>query len=85
MNRLNFGSGHGWAAANYAAWNTRGTLICEQPPTAQNWAIGHVGERAPGPFHALNLANHGQSFGYWESLGRHVEPVSLYTRQVAER
>jgi len=22
-----------WAGANYVAWNTRGTLICQQPPT----------------------------------------------------
>ncbi len=85
MNRLRFGTGHGWAAANYVAWNTRGTLIAEQPPTAQNWAIGHVGPRAQGPFHQWNLDNYGWSYGYWESHGQHVEPASLYTRQIAER
>jgi len=84
MNRLRFGSGHGWSAANYVAWNTRGTLIAEQPPTAQNWAIGHVGPRAQGPFHQWNLDNFGWSYGYWESHGQHVEPASLYTRQIAE-
>lgn len=85
MNRLRYGTGHGWSAANYVAWNTRGTLIAEQPPTAQNWAIGHVGERARGPFHQWNLDNHGWSCGYWESHGQHVEPASLYTRQIADR
>jgi len=85
MNRLRFGTGHGWAAANYVAWNTRGTLICEQPPTAQNWAIGHVGPRAQGPFHQWNVDNYGWSYGYWESHGQHVEPPSLYTRQIADR
>lgn len=85
MNRLRFGTGHGWAAANYVAWNTRGTLIAEQPPTAQNWAIGHVGPRAQGPFHQWNLDNYGWSYGFWESHGQHVEPASLYTRQITDR
>lgn len=85
MNRLNYGTGHGWAAANYVAWNTRGGLIVEQPPTAQNWGIGHVGQRPNGPFHSWNLQNYGWSHGYVESLGRHVEPASLYTAQVAQR
>ena len=34
------GSGHGWAGANYVLWNCEGSLICQKPPTAQNWAIG---------------------------------------------
>jgi hypothetical protein len=79
MNRLTYGSGHGWAGANFVAWNTRGDLICEQPPTAQNWSIGHVGKRVDGPFH-----EYGEP-GYWESLNRHVEPQSLYLAQKAER
>ena len=85
MNRLRFGSGHGWAGANYVAWNTRGGLVCEQPPTAQNWAIGHVGQRHQGPFHGWNMDNFGWSYGYWESLGQHVEPASLYAQQLADR
>ncbi len=85
MNRLRYGTGHGWAAANYVAWNTRGGLIVEQPPTAQNWGIGHVGNRQNGPFHSWNLQNYGWSYGYVESLGQHVEPASLYTAQVEQR
>ena len=61
------------------AWNTRGELVCQQPPTAQNWAIGHVGKRDPGPF-----AQHAEP-GYWESEGRHVSPRSLYLAQLKAR
>ena len=70
MNRLTYGSGHGWAGANYVAWNTRGRLICERPPTAQNWAIGHVGFRLKGPFHDWRPPKDdsyaGGGHGYWE-------------------
>ncbi len=85
MNRLRFGTGHGWSAANYVAWNTRGGLVCEQPPTAQNWAIGHVGRHYDGPFHDWNMENFGWSYGYWESHGQHVTPASLYAQQLADR
>lgn len=40
QNRLNMGSGHGWSGANYVAWNCRGSMICQQPPTAQNYCFG---------------------------------------------
>ncbi len=79
MNRLWYGTGHGWAGANYVAWNTRGELVCQQPPTAQNWAIGHAGKKDEGPF-----ANYAEN-GYWESHGRHVQPISLYLQQLKDR
>jgi hypothetical protein len=70
MNRLTYGNGHGWAGANYVAWNTRGRLICERPPTAQNWAIGHVGFRLKGPFHdwrpLKDDSYDGGGHGHWE-------------------
>jgi hypothetical protein len=71
------GSGHGWAGANYVAWNTRGTLVCQKPPTAQNFAIGHVGPKDPG--------SHPREDGHWESHGTPVEPASLYARQLRDR
>jgi hypothetical protein len=37
------GSGHGWAGANWVAWNTEGSLALQKPPTAQNYAIGFTG------------------------------------------
>ena len=71
------GSGHGWSGANYVAWNCRGSLICQQPPTAQNFAIGFVGRRQPGAFP--------RTAGWWESEGTPVVPRSLYQQQLADR
>ncbi|HRE80912.1 MAG TPA: hypothetical protein PLN52_07675 [Opitutaceae bacterium] len=72
------GSGHGWSGANYVAWNCRGTLICQKPPTAQNFAIGFVGKRGKDAFP-------GRIPGWWESEGTPVEPRSLYRKQVEDR
>ena len=77
QDRQYMGSGHGWAGANYVAWNCEGTLVCQQPPTAQNWAIGFVGKKEKGAFDRPD--------GYWESLGQHVEPRSLYLKQLQDR
>ena len=78
QDRQYYGSGHGWAGANYVAWNCEGSLICQQPPTAQNWAIGFVGQRKKGAFEP-------RTDGYWESLGQHVVPRSLYMKQLEDR
>lgn len=71
------GSGHGWAGANYVAWNCEGSLVCQRPPTAQNYAIGLVGTHSRGVFERPE--------GWWESEGRHVLPRSLYLQQLADR
>lgn len=71
------GSGHGWAGANYVVWNSAGSLVCQQPPTAQNFAIGFVGTRGKGSF--------ARPDGHWESFGKHVAPRSLYLRQLEDR
>jgi hypothetical protein len=71
------GSGHGWAGANYVIWNCEGSLICQQPPTAQNFAIGFLGLKKGGAFPRHE--------GWWESEGCHVEPGSLYRAQLLER
>jgi hypothetical protein len=34
QDRQNYGSGHGWAGANYVVWNCEGSLVCQKPPTA---------------------------------------------------
>ena len=78
QDRQYMGSGHGWSGANYAAWNCEGPLVCQKPPTAQNWAIGHVGEKERGAFDP-------REDGYWDSFGRHVEPQSLYFQQLRDR
>ncbi|MGF7046485.1 hypothetical protein J2T13_000961 [Paenibacillus sp. DS2015] len=78
------GSGHGWAGANYVSWNTEGELTSQQPPTAQNYSIGHVGQKVPGLVPSEYDARP-RSEGYWESLGKHVKVESLYKQQLLER
>jgi hypothetical protein len=78
QDRQYLGSGHGWAGANYVLWNSRGRFILQKPPTAQNYAIGHVGERHPGNFAP-------RAEGYEESREQHVEPRSLYLSQLEDR
>lgn len=77
QDRGHMGSGHGWAGANYVVWNSRGSLICQQPPTAQNFAIGFVGTRGKDAFP--------RPTGWWESEGTPVVPHSLYQAQLAAR
>jgi len=72
------GTGHGWAGANYVAWNCEGTLICQNPPTAQNWAICQIGRKDPGAFQP-------RPDGLWEHQGHHVTPPSLYEAQLHGR
>ncbi len=77
VDRGAYGSGHGWSGANYVVWNCSGSLSCEQPPTAQNYSIGFVGKKHEGP--------NKRADGYWESLDKHVEPRSLYLKQLEDR
>jgi hypothetical protein len=72
------GTGHGWSGANYVAWNCEGSLVCQSPPTATNWAIGQVGKKEAGAFAP-------KPDGVWRSYGRHVQPRSLYLGQLAKR
>jgi hypothetical protein len=78
QDRQYYGTGHGWSGANYVLWNCEGELVLQNPPTAQNWAIGHVGEKKPGAFAP-------RPDGVWDSYGRRVEPRSLYLQQLKER
>lgn len=73
VNRGNLGSGHGWAGAHFVAWNCRGTIACESPPTAWNIVFGHIGKKSTGPFHSPD--------GSWISFGQPMTPVSLYEAQ----
>jgi hypothetical protein len=79
------GSGHGWSGANYVNWNTEGKLTSQQPPTAQNYVIGHVGPKTP-PLLPNAYDPRPRRDAYWESHGKHVAaPASLYKQQLAER
>jgi hypothetical protein len=73
-----YGSGHGWSGANYAVWNCEGEIIAQSPPTAENWVIGHIGRRVPGPFEPRPAAT-------WRSFGTRAEPRSLYQHQLSSR
>lgn len=84
QDRAWLGSGHGWAGANYVAWNTEGDLVAQQPPTAQNYAIGHVGPKVPG-FVPNGDDPRPRKDGYWELLGQHAAPRSLYLQQLEDR
>ena len=83
-NRGDYGTGHGWSSAHSVAWNydtSTGVAAIQRPPTAQNYAIGGVGEFTgdkPAPFD--------QPEGYIEGSGQPgLVPASLYERQLAER
>jgi hypothetical protein len=78
QDRQYMGTGHGWSGANYVAWNCEGSLVCQNPPTAHNWAIGQVGKKEPGAFAP-------RPDGVWRSYGKHVEPRSLYLTQLKSR
>jgi hypothetical protein len=67
------GSLQGWAGANVVIWNsTADSIEVDQPPTAQNWAIGAIAGKYSGN-------------GFFESNGRHVQPTSLYLAQLKDR
>lgn len=74
------GSGHGWAGAQQVFWNcVSKSFVVQQPPTAQNYAIGCVGKFEPGDWNKEAKA------GVIESVGAHVAPRSLYRAQLAAR
>jgi hypothetical protein len=73
----------GWAGANTVFWNCEGNFLIQKPPTAQNYAFGHIGLNAVifnTRFQDPTLEN-----GYMESIGQHVTPRSLYLTQLRER
>ncbi|MEI6554533.1 MAG: T9SS type A sorting domain-containing protein [Paludibacter sp.] len=91
-NRGSYGTNHGWAAAHSVAWNcdlrrtatTYGDMICQQPPTAQNYMIGgfaYVNRSGKIPFPQYPL-------GYVEGVnntGASLNPQSLFEEQLKER
>ena len=77
QDRGSMGSGHGWAGANHVLWNCTAAIVCQQPPTAQNWAIGCTGSKS--------RPAHERPEGVWESWGTPVMPRSLYLCQLQDR
>jgi len=73
----------GWAGANCIFWNCEGQYLIQKPPTAQNYAFGHIGIHAT----VFNTAYQDltRENGYIESWDRHVNPTSLYLKQLEDR
>ena len=80
-NRGNFGN-HGWATGHSVIWNSKsagGDIIVQKPPTAQNYAIGCIGN-------VTNVSWRTFTSGFIEKPNvTGLEPASLYQQQVAER
>jgi hypothetical protein len=74
QNRATAGSGQGWAIGFGVLWNaTAASMLIEQPPGSQNWAIGSTGTVDP------------KSTGAIDSPAKAVTPGSLYLAQLCER
>ena len=73
----------GWAGANIVFWNCEGDFLIQQPPTAQNYSIGHKGVASVIFNRALQDLS--KPNGYVEWMDQHVAPRSLYLTQLKER
>ena len=78
-NREDSGSGHGWSGAQTLFWNCEAATTCHTPTGAMNWAIGIVGDQKLGSWAPK------EPLGWWESRGTHVQPRSLYYKQLEDR
>lgn len=80
QNRLDRGSGHGWAGAQVMFWNTSyDTYINDAPVGSMNWAVGATGKRNEGKM-VIEDPN-----GIEQSPGTTIRPRSLYLQQLEER
>jgi hypothetical protein len=77
QNRLSMGGGHGWSGANYITWNCTGSMVCQKPPTANNFCVGQIGTIEQGSFK-------NQPQGTFISIGKKVIPESLYEYQLQQ-
>ena len=73
----------GWAGANTVFWNCVGPFLVQKPPTAQNFAFGHVGVGAV--VFNIPFQDPAKEVGHLESIDRHVTPRSLYLTQLRDR
>lgn len=71
------GTGQGWAGANHLLWNCEAKIICQKPPTADNWALGCKGT-AGKPVVV-------RPSGIFESWGTAITPRSFYMTQLQDR
>ncbi len=77
INRGTFGTGHGWAGANFVSWNSQAPWSdVEMPPTANNWAIGTI---TPD-----RRTKYNPNEGIYDSFGKPVSIGSLYIAQLKQ-
>lgn len=85
IDRGYLGTGHGWTIGFAVAWNgVAMDLTVQQPPGAQNWAIGTSGALKQ-QAEAGNADPTPMPSGITESIGKAVAPRSLYLAQLCER
>lgn len=90
-NRGNYGTNHGWGAAHSVAWNCDlrrtelpdGIVVCQQPPTAQNYIIGGYGQVNVSS--AIRFPQY--PLGYVEGFNNAAQliPASLFQQQLTDR
>ena len=87
QDRWNNGTAHGWAGANYTLYNNDGMFIISQSQLAPNYLIGQgsAADRLPFVMDAVDPGNVPNFKAYEYSVGRHVEPRSLYLQQLKDR
>jgi len=86
MNRGWDGSGHGWAIGFGVLWNgVASDLLVQQPPGAQNWAIGSSGTLDKGAAPGSEAGAPALPQGIVDSPMVAVTPKSLYLQQLCER
>lgn len=71
------GTGQGWAGANHVLWNCEAKIICQKPPTADNWALGCKG--------TIGKPLVVRPSGIFESWGTAITPRSFYMTQLKDR
>jgi hypothetical protein len=86
MNRGWDGSGHGWAIGFGVLWNgVASDLLIQQPPGAQNWAIGSTGTLQKSAAPGSEAGAPSLPEGIIDSPMVAVTPQSLYLQQLCER
>ncbi len=86
QNRGNYGTGHGWAGAYMAVWNSNANgFRVRNPPTARNWLVGSVGNilASAAPVGADPPGTYDSSGP--TGTGEAVYPHSLYHGQLQQR
>jgi hypothetical protein len=84
QNRGNSGTGHGWAGAYMAVWNSvANSFRVRNPPTARNWLVGSTGSilASSSPVGADPAGTYDSS----GTSGIPVHPRSLYFGQLQQR